>query len=231
MNTCTHCQNEQNTNCIQIVPIFSGLTQEEMLEIAHITTEQKYVKGETIYLAGKTEKRLYVLHSGRVKISRLSSTGKSQLIRVLGPGEFMGELTILNDAPLSDYAEALEACTMCMIEGLALKELMQKYPSIALKVMEELSARLEKAESLIEDINLHSAERRLAGELLTLSDGKSEFTLPLTKGDLASQIGMTQETLSRKLSIFQEQGFIQLRGQRTIIITNRKGLTEQARIE
>ncbi|GAB1483270.1 Crp/Fnr family transcriptional regulator [Treponema sp.] len=226
MSDCPHCKAEQPSNCIQIVPIFSGLTYDEMMEIANITTEKKYQKGETVYLAGKTEKRLYVIHSGRVKISRLSPTGKSQLIRVLGPGEFMGELTILNDAPLSDYAEAIEACTMCMIEGLALKDLMQKYPSIALKVMEELSSRLEKAETLIEDINLHSAERRLAGELISLSDGRTEFDLALSKGDLASKIGMTQETLSRKLTIFQDQGLISLRGQRTILILNRKALAD-----
>ena len=195
-----------------------------MMEIASITFEKKYEKGEAVYLAGKKEKRLYVIHSGQVKISRLSSTGKEQVIRVLGPGEFMGELTILNDAPLSDYAEAISPCRMCVIKGVALKELMQKYPSIALKVMEELSSRLEKAETLITGINLHSAEERLANMLLELSEGRREFDLALTKGDFASQLGMTQETLSRRLTIFQDQGMIELKGQRTIIILDRKAL-------
>ena len=220
---CTFPKSE-GPGCIEFVPIFSELTREEMAEIASITKDRKYEKGETIYLAGKEGKKLYVIHTGRVKISRISPTGKAQVIRLLGPGEFMGELSILNESALTDYAEAVESCDMCMIEGAQLKELMKKYPSIALKVMEELSSRLEKAENLIEDINLHTVEQRLSQALLELSGGENEFELGLTKGDFASQLGMTQETLSRKLSSFQEQGLIALKGRRRIIIRDRDGL-------
>ena len=208
------------------MPIFSGLTYEEMLEIAAITTDRKYAKGETIYFAGRRERSLYVIHIGRVKISRISSAGKTQVIRVLGPGEFMGELSILSGSPRTDYAEAVEPSTMCMIEGAKLKELMRKYPSIALKVMEELSARLESAENTIEGISLHPAEQRLAQAILRLAGDESKFSLALTKGDFASQLGMTQETLSRKLSLFQDQGFIDMKGHRMIIVLDRDGLGE-----
>jgi CRP/FNR family transcriptional regulator len=197
-----------------------------MLEVAAITREKRYEKSETIYSAGKREKGLFVIHTGTVKISRLSPTGKVQVIRVLGPGEFMGELAVLNSYSPTDFAEALDPCTMCVIEGEKLKLLMNRYPSIALKVMEELSLRLERAEDLIEDINLHSAEKRLAEKLLELSEGKEEFELPLSKGDLASQLGMTQETLSRRLAAFRFDKFIELKGQRRIVIRDRKGLAE-----
>lgn len=210
--------------CVALVPIFSALSPEEMMEIAAITHDKRFEKGELVYFAGKEGKKLYVLHTGRVKISRIGPTGKTQVIRVIGPGEFMGELSILSQAALTDYAEALEPCTACMIEGVRLKELMKKYPSIALKVMEELSARLEKAETLIEDINLRSAERRLAQALLSEAGIRREFELALAKGDFASQLGMTQETLSRKLSMFQDQKLIRLKGQRGIVILDEKGL-------
>lgn len=216
----------EGPGCIEIVPIFSGLAQDEMLEIAAITTDRKFDKGETIYFAGGQEKDLYVIHSGRVKISRISPSGKTQVIRSLGPGEFMGELAVFNGAPPTDYAEAVEPSNMCMIEGAKLKELMRRYPSIALKVMEELSSRLEHAENVIEDISLHPAEQRLAQSILRLAGEGSEFSLALTKGDFASQLGMTQETLSRKLSLFQDQGLIDLEGQRKIIIIDREGLAE-----
>ena len=195
-----------------------------MLEIAAITIDRQFGKGELIYSAGKEEKRLFVIHEGRVKISRISPNGKAQVIRILGPGEFMGELTILNTSPTTDYAEALEPCRMCVVEGTRLLELMRKYPSIALKTMEELSSRLEKAETLIEDINLHSAEQRLAQALIEQSGGKATFELTLSKGDFASQLGMTQETLSRKLSLFQEDKLIELKGQRIVTIRDRRRL-------
>ncbi|MNV73781.1 Fumarate and nitrate reduction regulatory protein [compost metagenome] len=105
---------------------------------------------------------------------------------------------------------------------------MAKYPSIAFKVLDELSRRLEKAENLIETISLSTVTQRLAKALLELSDGKEEILLNMTKGDLASQIGMSQETLSRKLAALQEEGMIELKGHKRIIIKSRSGLEEMS---
>lgn len=218
--TCNHHQDENPSNCIEIVPIFSNLTEEEMLEIANITTEAKFEKGSYVYMANDLGGKLYVLHSGRVKITRLNINGKEQVLRIVEPGEFMGELTLLSNTPLTDNAEVLEKTLMCMIDGNRLKELMNKYPSIAFKVMEVLSKRLEQAESLIEKINLNTVEQRLASALLDLVNSKNEIILNMTKGDFASSIGMSQETLSRKLTSFQDEGIIELIGQRKIIVKN-----------
>ncbi len=111
-----------------------------------------------------------------------------------------------------------------MVEGKRLKDLMRKSPSITLKVMEEVSSRLELAETRIADLSLHSVDDRLARSLLELAGARLEFDLAISKGDYASQLGMTQETLSRKLSSFQEKGLIAMRGQRTIRILDRGAL-------
>lgn len=219
-----HCRREKYVSCIERVPIFNSLTREEMQEIAAITTAKTFKKGDLVYMAGDQAGKLYVLHTGRVKISRINANGKEQVIRVVGPGEFMGELSLFSALPMTDNGEALENCTMCLIEGAKLKELMKKYPSIAFKIMAELSQRLEKAEHLIETINLNTVEQRIARSLLTLSAGKREVVLEMTKGDFASQLGMSQETLSRKLSAFQERGLIAQEGHRVIQIIDREGL-------
>lgn len=219
-----NCSLHKSSNCIESVPIFSSVTEEEMLKIAAITTDRTYQKGEMVYLEGDEGGKLYVIHKGGVKVTRLGTSGKEQVIRVLGPGSFMGELSLLNPVPMSDNAEALEATTMCMIDGSKLKKLMLENPSIALKIIEELSRRLGSVEELIEDINLLSVEQRLAQALLKLAGEGDEIVLGMRKSDLASQIGMSQETLSRKLSSFQEQGLIELEGQRGIRILDRKGL-------
>ncbi|HHW12713.1 MAG TPA: Crp/Fnr family transcriptional regulator [Firmicutes bacterium] len=219
-----HCRHEAHASCIERVPIFNSLSEEERREIAAITTARTFKKGDLVYMAGDQAGKLYVLHSGRVKISRINANGKEQVIRVVGPGGFMGELSLFSSLPMTDNGEALEDCTMCLIEGAKLKELMKKYPSIAFKIMEELSRRLEWAEHLIETLNLNTVEQRLARFLLNLAAGKREVVLEMTKGDFASQLGMSQETLSRKLSAFQEKGLIALKGQRGIEILDRDGL-------
>lgn len=218
------CHTKGPASCLEIVPIFGSLTQEEKLEVMAITSNRTFEKSSMIYMAGDKGRKLYVLHSGRVKISRLNANGKEQVIRVIEPGEFMGELSLFSTMPMTDNAEALETSTMCIIEGMKLKELMKKYPSIAFKVMEELSERLEKAENLIETINLNTVEQRLAHALITLAEGNREVLLNMTKGDFASQIGMSQETLSRKLTAFQEEGLVELKGHRKIVILDKARL-------
>ncbi|HAH96780.1 MAG TPA: Crp/Fnr family transcriptional regulator [Firmicutes bacterium] len=230
------CHQEHMSSCVEIVPIFSSLSRQEMLEVESIAIAKKYARGDMIYMEGDQGDRLYVVHRGLVKVFRLSPNGKEQVIRVLGPGEFMGELALFSPATLTDNAVALEEASLCLIEGTLIKDLMQKHPLIAFKVIEELSKRLESAENLIRDINLHPVEQRLAEALLRMvqeqekgaGGGDSAIVLPMTKGALASQLGMTQETLSRKLSSFQEQGLIELQGARKIVIIDRDGLDEIA---
>lgn len=219
-----NCHLRGGKNCIESVPIFSNLSNEEMLEIARITTEKSYQKGEHIYLSGDKGNKLYVIHSGSVKISRISPSGKEQVIRILGAGDFMGELSLFNASSFTDNSEVIEDTTLCLIEGQHIKDLMEKYPTIAFKVLEELSKRLDAAENLIENISINSVEKRLADTLLNLANHEGEVNLPMRKQDLASNLGMSQETLSRKLSSFQQMGLIELIGHRRIILLDIDGL-------
>jgi CRP/FNR family transcriptional regulator, anaerobic regulatory protein len=224
--TCNHHTNDNPANCIEIVPIFSNLSEDEMLEIANITSEAHFDKGSYVYMANDLGGKLYVLHKGRIKISRINHNGKEQVLRIVGPGEFMGEMTLLSNTPLMDNAEVLEKSVMCLIDGNKLKALMNKYPSIAFKVMEVLSKRLEQAESMIEKINLNTVEQRLALALLDLINSKQEINLNMTKGDFASSIGMSQETLSRRLTVLQDEQIIELVGHRKIIVKDIKRLRD-----
>jgi len=228
---CGHCSHGEKSekSCIEMVPIFSSLTYEEMAEVAVITTNREFRKGEIIYLAGGKDHKLYVIHQGRVKISRISETGKEQVIRVLGPGEFMGELSLFVDSPLNDNAEALETTRVCMVDGSRLKQMISENPGIALKIIEELSRRLLNAENLIESLGLQDVEQRVADALIRISDGKDVINLSISKRDLASHIGITQEILSRKLTAFQDLGWIKQEGQRRIIILDRNSLNQKSR--
>ncbi|HHT98310.1 MAG TPA: Crp/Fnr family transcriptional regulator [Clostridiales bacterium] len=219
-----NCNHDQSDNCIKRVPIFSHLTEEEMIEVSLITTEKTYQKGEYIYSQEDIINKIFVIHSGKIRIYRLSHTGKEQVIRILEHGDFMGELSLFSPQPATDYAVVTEDATMCVIDGEKLKKLMLNYTAISFKILEEISHRLEKAENLIEDINLHSVEQRIADALLDMVNEKGIVNLNMSKGDLASQLGMTQETLSRKLSLFQEEKLIKLEGQRIIRIMNKEGL-------
>lgn len=217
---------EDHIRCISHVPIFDSLTDEEKVEIAHIASSRSFLKGETIYRAGDEAGTLYVLYTGKVKLYRLNVSGKEQIGRIIGPGDFMGELSLFSSLPLKDHAQAIENCIMCVLKGAQLKEIMAKYPSIAFKIMDELSRRLEKAENRVEIISLSSVNQRLAQVLLDMSQGKTLVELNDSKGDFASQLGMSQETLSRRLSAWQEEGIIEQQGHRKIIIKDQHRLED-----
>jgi CRP/FNR family transcriptional regulator, anaerobic regulatory protein len=221
---CLSCEANHQGNCIKKVPIFSNLTMEEMVEISMTTTQREYKKGESIYLEGEPSENLFVIHKGKVKISKLSEEGKEQIIRILHEGDFMGELSLFTQSPFMNNAEALETTSVCIVNGKELSRLIEKNPSISLKIMKELSSRLENTERLIESIGLGNVEQRVAEILLKMSDDTGVVNLSISKRDLAAHIGMSQETLSRKLSSFQEEGWIRQEGQRKIIIINKASL-------
>lgn len=223
---CSHNSEGQKKSCIENVPIFSSLTKEEMLDVSMTATHRKYNKGETIYLEGELSEKLFVINIGKVKISKLSEDGKEQIIRILQVGDFMGELSLFTNSTLKNNAEAIEGTTMCIIDSEKINDLIEKRPSIALKIMKELSMRLEKTESLIESLGLRDVEQRAADILLRMADENNVINLSVSKKDLAAHIGMSQETLSRKLTNFQEKGLIRQEGQRKIIILNREALED-----
>jgi CRP-like cAMP-binding protein len=126
-------------SCIKIVPIFAHLNSDEMAQVASITSERTYEKGQTIYRVGESRGELYVLHSGSVKVYRLSADGKEQVLRRVQSGQFLGELSLFSNNKQTDNAVALETSQMCVIKWDNLRSLIEKIPSIAFKVMEELS--------------------------------------------------------------------------------------------
>lgn len=191
-----------------------------------ITDEKKYKKSEMIYMQGETWKKLFVIHKGVVKISRTTESGKEQVVRLLGPGDFLGELSLFSPLPMSNSAEAIEDVIMCIIDGNRMSEIMKEMPTIAFKVMETLSTRLSDAENLLEDISLNSVEKRIASTLIRMAGEEDQVNLPVSKGTLASYIGMSQETLSRKLRSLEDEGIIEQEGHRKIIIKDKDALIE-----
>lgn len=218
-------ENKHNyVSCLAKVPIFNHLSPEEQEKIVDLIQVKKVNKGDFLYQAGDKNNSLYIVHEGKIKISRYSQDGNEQVIRVLQPGDFIGEKVLFSAREADDFATSIEDCHLCEISSKKLKEHMLANPEIMLQIMSELSHRLDKAEAVIEEISLLPVTNRLAISLIEYSDGKESYQLPLSKADWASSLGMSQETLSRKLRTFKEQKLIELTGQRGIKILNRAKL-------
>ncbi len=221
-----HCSREHY--CIDDIPIFEDLPFEIKESIMDSSGRKKYKKGEIIFTPGDCFDYLFVVNKGRVKISKISAMGKEQILRILETGDFMGELSLFKNKVLNNSAEAIEQSEICIIKSEKIRELIMEKPEIALKFLQKYTERIEQSEALIEQIGLRDVEQRIANYLLSEIEKNNikntgyeyEIDLPVSKGVLASMIGTTQETLSRKLSVFQDSGFIKLKGHRKIVITD-----------
>ena len=222
--TLAKCCIHHSNYCIKKVPIFSNLSDKEMEEIYSTIVHRSYNKGEMVYLVGDIIENLYIINKGKVKVTKISENGKEQIIRILSEGDFIDELSIFTKSISTNNVEVLEDTIMCIVNGPDMKKIIDSKPSISFKIMEELGKRLERTEKLAESIGLYSVEKRIAQILLEMADRNNVVNLTISKKDLASYIGMSQETLSRKLSQFQNEGLIELKGHRKIIIKNRDTL-------
>lgn len=213
--------------CISQVPIFNHLEENQMKEILGTIKTFSFKKGELIYLAGDTSDALYIVSKGKVRIYRLSDSGKEQLVRFLNPGDYTGELALFRESIHESYAEAVSESSVCMIKRADLNEFLLKYPTISLKLLTEFSNRLETSEKQTTRFATEKVETRLALFLAECSDNEGnsvEIKLPMSKKDLASYLGTTPETISRKLADLEHEGYIKQGNRRKITIINLDGL-------
>lgn len=220
---CTHHQHgtkEMHKTCISIVPIFNHLDDFEMEEINKTAHPISYSRGQMIYQSGESSMGLYVVHKGRVKVFRISNNGKEQVVRILGLGDFTGELSLFSTSIHDSYAEAIRPVQICMIGRDDFQQILLKYPNISLKMLSEFSNRLAKTEEQAASIAMETTETRIAMYLANQAEEQNTnlITLPMSRKDLASHLGTTPEKISRKLTEFQEAGWIQQKTNREIEI-------------
>lgn len=214
--------------CVSLVPIFNHLEDTQLAEIMVTTQSVSYKKNELIYHAGDESDSLYIINKGRVRIYRLAESGKEQLVRFLNPGDFTGEMALFSESTHESYAEAVMDTKICMIKRADIQEFLLKYPSISLKVLAEFSNRLEASEKQATRFSTEKVETRIALFLIeSLSEektGENELILPMSKKDLASYLGTTPETISRKFNELEDKGYIKQITHKKIRIQDVDGL-------
>lgn len=208
------------------VGLFADLSSAELIGLAGLMRPRAYARDEVIYLRGDPGTAFYVIASGRVKIALTSPEGKELILRRLGPGEFHGELALLDDEPRSADAVATEASVLLVLQRDAFRQFLADHSSVATKLLATVSRYLRSNAELIQDATFLDVPARLARMLLELG-GATEHDLPpagavipdrMKQSELASLVGATRESINKWLGSFERQGLIKLdKGQITLL--------------
>lgn len=198
-------------DCVELVSIFENLSKADKETIATLVTHHHYKSGEYLFSAGDAADSLIIVAHGQAKVFQMSANGKEQMLRILQTGDFDGEAALFSNTDHNSYAEALMDTAVCQITRSDFQKLMKETPELAVNMVNALGRRIGQLEQQTTEVTTASVESRLANYLLETSAGLDDnvFTLPLKKKDIATYLGTTPETISRKLTSLAKQGMIE----------------------
>jgi CRP/FNR family transcriptional regulator len=221
---------EKKLSFITVTPLFNGLSETQLQEIRSIAVDRFYEKGNTIFLEGDDGDGFFIVVDGRVKIFKVSSDGKEQILHIYGPGHPFGEVPVFSGQKFPANAVCLAKSHLIFFPRIAFVDLISSYPSLALNMLAVLSMRLREFTIQIENLSLKEVPGRLASYLLYLATEQKQrekVNLPISKGQLAGLLGTIPETLSRIFTRMASGELVIINGPQ-ITILDRAGLEDLA---
>ena len=214
-------------------PLFSGLSDAEMAALAVHVTRQRFDRGELRFNEGDRCQGLYLVANGKIRIFKLSPSGREQILAVEGPGSSFAELPVFDGGMYPASASALEDAEVLFISRKDFHGLCLQHPEVGLKVIAVVGARLRRLVGIIEELSFTTVRQRLIAALLRLArtDGKRSkegvvIEMPKSHQDLAAELGTVRELISRNLGRLEAEGYLDVEG-RKIIVKDLTGLEQE----
>jgi CRP/FNR family transcriptional regulator, anaerobic regulatory protein len=219
---------------VRDVAVCAGLQEEERRALARLGQRRMFQRGETIFAAGDEHVACATLVRGALKLSQIDQDGVERTVAIVHPSHFLAQL-FAGGSQLT--ATALTTSELCLFPRPLVEREMRTHPALMERVLRTTVEQLNASRDLIALIGRRDARSRVAGLLLSLAEGSCEhqdrydlrFELPLTRGELASLLGLTIETVSRQFSQLEAEGVLRRDGLRSIQIPDLRQLEMIAR--
>jgi len=225
------------SDALAAVPLFAGLDADGLTSMTRGMRVRRFRRGETIFHLGDPGDALFIVMAGSIKITLPADSGDEAILATLRPGDFFGELALLDGAPRSATAVAIEATETYILPRDQFRELIATEPVMREALLATLAAEVRRLTHHVEELHFLDITGRLASRLARLAaesgarrlaDGSVQLAGPLTQGDLAAMIGCTRQSVNKLLGMFSEEGLIRLDRDR-IVILDLEGLARSAR--
>jgi len=200
---------------IKKVSIFNTLTTEEVKELSRYLLTETFTKKESIFSEGDPSEWLYIVKTGKAKITKLSNDGKEIILEIISPHEMFGGIAVVRGFPYPANAVAMEDSEVLKISRKNLLSLMDKLPNLMYCMAVNIGDRIKDTHETLKSIALEKVESRIASLLIKLSEKSGEkvaegvaINMKLTKQDIAEMVGTTVETSIRTMSKLAKAGLV-----------------------
>ena len=213
--------------CVQLVPLFQDLSGEDQLNIQRSTKFRTFHKGDIVF-SPHSDYQLSIVARGSMKVYRITANGREQLLRVIEPGGYEGESQLFGASNQNLYGEALADTMVCALLRRDFMRLLDAHPQLSIRLLSTIASKMVRVEEQTQFLTMGRVEERLASYLLDLSKsagGSRRVRIPMTMKELASYLGTTPETLSRKLRYLEDRRII-ARQRRDVVILSSQQLEE-----
>ena len=204
---------------LERVSIFSDLDERGLDDLERLMVQSRYAKDALIVSHEEVGDALFIVVAGRAKAVLLGESGREIILYLFRPGDFFGEMSLLDNEPRSATVQALEDTSLLVLKREAFHRHIREYPATALSILREMSRRLRRADEVIGSLALLDVYGRVARMLRELAerDGvESEEGVLIserpTQQDIAAMIGTSRETVSRALNDFAKRGYLTMDG-------------------
>jgi CRP/FNR family transcriptional regulator/CRP/FNR family cyclic AMP-dependent transcriptional regulator len=214
----------EDRELLRTVPIFTELGDPDLEKLTGLATRKRYPKDGVVFFENEAGDSLFMIADGRVKVTILGDDGREIILSVLGPGEFFGEMSLLDNEPRSATTIAAEDAELLCLSRPDFEGVLRENPSIMATLIKVLSGRLRHANHQISTLALLDVYGRVARVLVELArdegkrlkDGRIAFHRP-THQEMANRIGTTRETVTRMLKDLQRQNLIRVSGKEIVL--------------
>lgn len=216
---------KSKTDTLSEFPLFSGLEEDHLSTLAAIAVPKRISKKTVLFREGDEAKGFYLLLKGRIKLSKVSSSGKEQILHFVQAGQSFAEAALYMNKSYPATAEAIEESELFYIPSGGLSDAMSSDPGLAMNLIAHLARYLQLLTRKVEELSLMDATSRLAHHLLgNMEPATGLVRLGAGKGQTASSLGMAVETFSRTLTRFKDEGWVKEASPGVLQVLDEEGL-------
>jgi CRP/FNR family cyclic AMP-dependent transcriptional regulator len=237
MSHMTDIHSDDTRNILSSIPLFKGLAETQLAWIAQRAHRRLFPAGTSVITAEQSGEAVYIILLGTVKIHIEQADGRDVALSIVGAGDTLGEMSLIDSIGRSASAVTLEDSLLLWMDKAVFQQMLDDFPPVAYNLVRIMSSRVRLNNELIQALATLDVYGRVARQLLAFAEkygggavGESTLIpISLTQGDIADLVGASRKRVNQVMVFFREQEFISLNAAGKIVVLNRAGLAKYCR--